>query len=169
VHGEQDETYLAVDVPADIQHDFRTLERPRSWAAVGYSTGAFCAVNLALHHPGRYAAAASLSGYFTALVNGDTGNLYQRDTAARRWNSPLWVVGHDRVDVPLYLVASDGDPQALGAMRSMRQVARHRLPVVSVTLPSGGHNFHVWYAASLAAFPWLGAHLLAPGTTRPTT
>lgn len=169
VHGEQDETYLAVDVPADIQHDFRALEGPRSWAAVGYSTGGFCAVNLALHHPGRYAAAASLSGYFTALVDGDTGNLYQRDTAARRWNSPLWVVGHDRVDVPLYLVASDGDPQALRAMRSMRLAARHRLPVVSATLPSGGHNFHVWYAASLAAFPWLGAHLLASGTTSPTT
>jgi S-formylglutathione hydrolase FrmB len=169
VGGEQDETYLGVDVPADIRHDFRALGTPGSWATVGYSTGGFCAVNIALHHPGRYAAAASLSGYFTALVDGDTGNLYQRDPGARRWNSPLWVVGHQRVDVPLYLVASQGDAQALQAMRSMRHAAGHRLPVVTVTLPSGGHNFHVWYAASLAAFPWLGAHLLTGATTSPST
>jgi hypothetical protein len=42
------------------------------------------------------------------------------------------------------------------------------MPVVAVTLPSGGHNFHVWYAASLEAFPWLGAHLLGAATSSPT-
>jgi S-formylglutathione hydrolase FrmB len=161
VHGEQDETYLAADVPADISRKFRALATPHSWATVGYSTGGFCAVNLALHHPGRYAAAASLSGYFTPVVNGDTGDLYRDDAAAQRRNSPLWLAAHERpgASVPLYLVASEGDGEALQAMRAMRVAAGHRLPVVTVTLPAGGHNFHVWYSASLAAFPWLGGHL----------
>src|SRR6266566_3134791 len=49
--GQRDETYLAVDVPTDIQRQFRALDTPRAWATLGYSTGGFCAVNLALHHP----------------------------------------------------------------------------------------------------------------------
>lgn len=147
VRGQQDETYLAVDVPADIRHDFRALDTPRGWATVGYSTGGFCAVNIALHHPDRYAAAASISGYYSAIVDGTTGDLYRRNAAARRWNSPQWLVTHRRVTVPLYLVASQGDPQAMQAMRTMGRAARNRLPLVTVTLPGGGHNFHVWYAA----------------------
>jgi hypothetical protein len=88
VQGEQDETYLAVDVPADIRRDFRALDTPRGWATLGYSTGGFCAVNIALHHPDRYAAAASLSGYYSAIVDDATGDLYKGNAAARRWNSP---------------------------------------------------------------------------------
>jgi S-formylglutathione hydrolase FrmB len=163
VGGQQDETYLAVDVPADIRREFRALDTPRSWAAAGYSTGGFCAVNIALHHPDRYAAAASLSGYYSAIVDGTTGDLYRGNAAARRWNSPQWLVTHRPVRVPLYLVASRGDHEAMRAMLGMRRAASRRLPLVTVTLPSGGHNFGVWYAASLAAFEWLGARLSREG------
>jgi S-formylglutathione hydrolase FrmB len=159
VGGQRDETYLAVDVPADIEREFRALDIPHGWAAAGYSTGGFCAVNIALHHPDRYAAAASLSGYYNATVAGTTSVLYGGNAAAWRWNSPQWLVGHRRVRVPLYLVASRGDHEAMGAMLGMRRAASRRLPLVTVTLPNGGHNFRVWYAASLAAFDWLGAHL----------
>jgi S-formylglutathione hydrolase FrmB len=162
VQGEQDETYLAVDVPADIRRDFRALDTPRGWATLGYSTGGFCAVNIALHHPDRYAAAASLSGYYSAIVDDATGDLYKGNAAARRWNSPQWLVTHRPVTVPLYLVASRGDLEAMRAMQLMRQAARKRLPLVTVTMPTGGHNFHVWYASSLAAIEWLGARLPTP-------
>ena len=159
VRGQQDETYLAVDVPADLRHGFRALDTPRAWATVGYSTGGFCAVNLALHHPERYAAAASLSGYYSAVVDRQTRDLYKGSAAARRYNSPQWLVAHRRVSLPLYLVASRGDHEAMRSMQIMRFAAEGRLPIVTVTEPSGGHNFHVWYDASLAAFEWLGAHL----------
>ena len=163
VGGQRDETYLAVDVPADIGRDFRALDTPHGWATAGYSTGGFCAVNVALHHPDRYAAAASLSGYYNAVVDGTTGDLYRGSVAAWRWNSPQWLVGHRRVRVPLYLAASRGDHQAMGAMLAMRRASSGRLPLVTLTLPNGGHNFRVWYAASLAAFEWLGAHLQRGG------
>ena len=159
VGGQRDETYLAVDVPAEIGRDFRALNTPRSWATAGYSTGGFCAVNIALHHPDQYAAAASLSGYYNAIVDRTTGDLYKGDVAARRWNSPQWMVTHPGVSVPLYLVASRGDHQAMRAMLAMRRAAPRRFPLVTAIVSSGGHNFRVWYAASLAAFEWLGAHL----------
>jgi S-formylglutathione hydrolase FrmB len=163
VGGQRDETYLAVDVPADIGRAFRALDTPHGWATAGYSTGGFCAVNIALHHPDRYAAAASFSGYYNAIVDGTTGDLYQGNVAARRWNSPQWLVTHRRVHVPLYLAASRGDHQAMGAMLAMRRASSGRLPLVTLTLPNGGHNFRVWYMASLAAFEWLGAHLAQGG------
>ncbi len=162
VGGQRDETYLAVDVPADIQREFRALDTPRTWATLGYSTGGFCAVNIALHYPDRYAAAASMAGYYTAIVDRTTGDLYRGATAVRRWNSPQWVVAHTPTTVALYLVASRGDPQAMWAMAGMRRATHNRWPLITVTLPGGGHNFYVWYTASLAAFRWLGAHLPAP-------
>jgi enterochelin esterase-like enzyme len=162
VGGQQDETYLAVDVPADVRREFRALDTPGSWATLGYSTGGFCAVNLALHHPNRYAAAASLSGYYDAIVDESTGDLYEGNAAARRWNSPQWLVTHRRTTVPLFLAASRGDLEAMRAMQAMRHAAQGRSPLATLTLPTGGHNFRVWYAASLAAFQWLGAHLPHP-------
>jgi len=115
-----------------------------------------------LHHPDRYAAAASLAGYYTAIVDRSTGDLYRGHTGATRWNSPQWEVAHKLTTVALYLVASRGDPQAMWAMARMRRAVDDRSPLVTVTLPVGGHNFHVWYTATPAAFEWLGAHLPAP-------
>ncbi len=115
-----------------------------------------------MHHPERYAAAAALSGYYSAIVDRRTGDLYKGSATARRWNSPQWLVAHRRASLPLYLVASRGDHEAMRAMQIMRFAAEGRLPIVTVTEPSGGHNFHVWYEASLAAFEWLGARFPAP-------
>jgi S-formylglutathione hydrolase FrmB len=161
VGGQRNETYLAVDVPTDIQRQFRVLTTPRSWATLGYSTGGYCAVNLALHHPDRYLAAASLSGYYTPLLGRGTDALYP-NAAARRFNSPRWWVAHTSATTDLYLVASRGDPEAMVAVAGLRHAAHNRWPLVIVTLPAGGHNFDVWYTASLAAFQWLGARLAAP-------
>jgi S-formylglutathione hydrolase FrmB len=162
VGGQRNETYLAVDVPSDIRRQFRALATPRSWATLGYSMGGFCAVNLALHHPDLYGAAASLSGYYSALVDGSTGDLYKGDAAAQRWNSPVWVVAHRPVSTPLYLVASRGDLEAIHDLSAMRRAARKRVPVTGITLASGGHNFHVWSAACFGAVQWLGSHLPGP-------
>lgn len=109
VRGERDETFLAVDVPADVEARFPVVPG-RSFAAFGYSTGGFCAVNLALHPPDRYAAAASLSGYFTAGTAPGTSRLHPGNRTALLRNSPLWWVSHRPATAPpLYLFASIGD------------------------------------------------------------
>ncbi|MGC0416953.1 alpha/beta hydrolase [Embleya sp. AB8] len=162
VRGVQDETYLAVDVPAALAGHFRVLDAPRAWAGLGYSTGGFCAVNLALHHPERYAAAGSLSGYFRAVVDGDTGDLYRGRQDVRRWNSPQWLVTHQPVDTALYLAAGGDDHTAHRDMLDLRRAIGTRADVVAVTLPAGGHNFRVWSTAVPAAFDWLAGKLPAP-------
>jgi S-formylglutathione hydrolase FrmB len=168
IHGPRDETYLAVDVPADMDAGLRVLPG-RSFAALGYSTGGFCAVNLGLRHPDRYVAAASISGYFVAGSDPAVGNPYGRDTALRERNSPLWVVVHGRPDAPPTLVvAPAGDRDAMSDERAfVLAVRRHdpRLVLAAATLPNGGHTFAAWSAALPPSIDWVAPYLprdLAP-------
>lgn len=166
IDGEKDETYLAQDVYDDVVNTFR-VQSGRTWATLGISTGGFCAVNLGLHHPERYAAAASLSGYFTAGEDPNTGRLYGgRGRFSRNANSPLWWVEHRAPAAPpLYLFASAGDPSAAKAADTMLTAVRNhakQLPLEYDRLPSGGHNWGVWSAAFAPAVDWLAQYLPAP-------
>lgn len=167
-HGPRDETYLAVDVPADLEAGLHVLPG-RSFAALGYSTGGFCAVNLGLRHPDRYVAVASISGYFVAATDPAVGNPYGHDTALRDRNSPLWMVTHHRPAAPpMLVVASSGDRDAMTDERSfVLAVQRHdpRLVLGAALVPKGGHSFGTWGAALPAAIDWVSHYLprdLAP-------
>jgi pimeloyl-ACP methyl ester carboxylesterase len=163
-NGPQFETYLATDVPEDVVHTFRLLPG-RSWAAMGVSTGGFCATNLALHHPDRYAAAASLSGYFTAGQDVNTAPLYNTARFGRQLNSPRWWVQHRSPVAPaLYLFASSGDRNAVAEVHAMSETLRRccqTLPSVT-RIGAGGHNWGVWSAAFAPAIDWLAQYLPPP-------
>lgn len=166
IDGEHDETYLTQDVYDDVVNSFR-VQSGRTWATMGVSTGGFCAVNLALHHPERYAAAASLSGYFTAGEDPGTGRLYGgHGKFSRNVNSPLWWVTHrSPVAPPLYLFSSAGDPGAVHAANTMAAaLTKHAkgLPTQDVVLPSGGHNWGVWSFGFAPALDWIAQYLPAP-------
>jgi S-formylglutathione hydrolase FrmB len=159
VGGQRNETYLAVDIPADVGRAFRTATAPGSWATVGFSTGGFCAANLALHHPNLYRAAVSLSGYFTAETDRTTGNLYRGEAAVTEENSPRWWVRHRPVKTALYVFASGGDHDAIREAERFRKVAPPGLDLTTITTQVGGHNATVWNAALPPALDWLGQRL----------
>ena len=60
----QTDTWLAHDLPLWVAHHFRVQPRRTSWAAVGYSYGAWCAASISLRHPDVFGAAVVLLGYF---------------------------------------------------------------------------------------------------------
>ncbi|MCK9898365.1 esterase family protein [Frankia sp. AgB32] len=167
VRGPQFETYLAIDVFDDVVAGFRVLPA-RSWATFGISTGGFCATNIALHHPERYAAAASLSGYFNAAEDPGTSALYLDARFGRRINSPIWWVHYHAPEAPaLYLFASGGDPPAVTEAKAMTEALRRycrALPTTTVITGQGGHNWGVWSAAFAPAVDWLAQYLPAPLT-----
>ena len=165
VDGEQNETYLARDVPADLAAVFRTATAPDSWATLGFSTGGFCAVNIALHNQDRYRAAVSLSGYFTAVTDRTTGDLYHGDEVARRYNSPQWFVSHHLVRPSLYVFASGGDSYAYTRVKPFQEAVPAGTDLTVVTVPAGGHNTLVWNAALPPALDWLAQRLPAPTAT----
>jgi S-formylglutathione hydrolase FrmB len=163
--GEKDETYLAVDVPADVESAFRA-GKGRAFGALGYSEGGFCAANLGLHHPDRYAAIASLSGYFTAAEDHSARRLYGKGLAALNRNSPLWWVRHRAPTGPaMFLMGSTGDPASVQEIQQFRAAAQRsarRLHIVTALVRGGGHNFKTWRRALPAALDFIGSRLPAP-------
>lgn len=165
VAGEQDETYLAVDVPNDVQATFGTLGG-RSLGLLGYSEGGFCAVNLGLHHPDRVAAAASLAGYFKAGSDTGTKALYVGERNALLQNSPVWWARHRSPTAPALLLVSGGDDRVSVAQDRALARTSHRyapkLPVFAVLVPHGAHNFPTFDRALPASLDFLGEHLPGP-------
>lgn len=51
--GPQTETFFAKDLPDAMLAHYRVGKKPGSWGIIGDSTGGYCALKIAMHHPGR--------------------------------------------------------------------------------------------------------------------
>jgi hypothetical protein len=161
--GARFDSYLSGDVRDFVVGRYRARAERAAWGIVGFSTGGFCAANLGLRHPDRYAAAASLSGYFTAITDGTTGDLYKGDAGLRNDNSPLWRLGNRPVPaMSLYLACAADDGRGLAQLRSMAAAGRPPLRITTAVVPSGGHTGAAWQAMTPAALDWLAAQLAGP-------
>ena len=72
----KDETYLTEDVRADVLARYQVSHDPYEWGAAGYSSGGYCAANLALRHRGSFGAAAVINGYFRAADGPEIGRAH---------------------------------------------------------------------------------------------
>lgn len=158
--GPSAETYFAVDVPMQIDATYRVMDT--GWGAVGDSTGGYCATKLAMLDPGRFRAAAEMSGYFFALRDNTTGDLWGGSLVVRQLNDLAWRLRHLPAP-PIHLLEgtspSERGPDGYGeAIRFMRLV-KAPMRVTLMTVPHGGHNIATWSAELPAALSWLTAHL----------
>jgi enterochelin esterase-like enzyme len=170
VHGPQDATYLAIDVPADITRVLRVQPPGRAWGIAGYSEGGFCAANLGLQYGNRFGFAGVLSGYFAPLPNQLTHparlvNPFGRNRRLRHLNSPDWLVVHKPLDQPIpqfWLGAGLGDPADVVAAEEFAQRLQFRQPNVVVRfVPRGGHTGAVWRALLPPMLEWMTPGLAA--------
>ncbi|WP_127501193.1 alpha/beta hydrolase [Actinoplanes solisilvae] len=156
--GPQAETYLTVDVPAYAKAHFRVRPDAAGWGLTGYSAGAFCAINLLLRHPDKYAAAASLSGYAAPGIDIDDGS--QNTT-----NNPLWRLRNlPQPPVALWLGWAGDDLESAHESQELAASARTPLEVTTAVVKRGGHNSTVWRLMEAPAFDWLSARLARPLT-----
>jgi enterochelin esterase-like enzyme len=163
VGGVAMDTFLSTDVPAAVESLFRVRTDAAAWGLIGYSTGGFCAVNLALRHPDRYSAAASLSGYFHAYTDSRTGDLYRGNQTERDLNSPLWRLRNLPVPpLSLFLATATDDKFEYTDLQRLVALRRPPLRVTTVLLAHGGHSTRVWKALEPAAFDWLSSWLAGP-------
>ncbi|RFU41497.1 esterase [Actinomadura logoneensis] len=149
-------TWLTTDVRTAVTRDFRALPDAGAWAAMGYSTGGFCAVKLAEQRPDLFRAAVSLAGYFTPTSPDIT-----RDPNAVRANSPLELLAA-RPPVDLLLGGTRTDRGTAAAIAGM--VARVQPPTKAFTyvLRNGGHLPKVWEGMLPKAFEWLTQRVAGP-------
>lgn len=169
--GPQAETFFAVDVPTQIAATYRVLSS--GWGAIGDSTGGYCAAKLAMLNPATFHAAAEMSGYFYALHDSTTGDLWNGSTVVRDLNDLSWRIRHlppPAIDLLVGTSPDEHGPDGYGpAIRFTRLVAPPmRVSVMSV--PRGGHNIATWAAELPTALTWLTTHLPQPGSsTTPQT
>lgn len=168
-HGEQDETYLAADVPDLVAARLRVLPPGPAWGIAGFSEGGYCAANLALRNYKRYNVAGSLSGYFEPLrtvrvpnpVDPFAGNRKVRDS-----NTPLKVLAAPRGDatVPKFWVMTGGANQSdmVQAQAFVDLVKQYQPRVPFIIVKGGQHNYVPWRQAFPKFFEWATPKLWAP-------
>ena len=165
--GVQDDTYLTADVQGFLAPRFRVQAPGRGWALLGTSTGGYCAVNLALRHPDAYAAAASLSGYYHALTDVTTGDLFH-GAARRQANDPTWRVQHLPLPpVALWLSAGSGEVRELTDLKAFVRDLPAAADLTTVVVPGAGHAFPAWSALLPQALSWASGRLPPPTAPQP--
>jgi enterochelin esterase-like enzyme len=166
VHGPQDATFLALDLPRYLSHALRLQPPGKAWGIAGYSEGGYCAANLALIYRLRYGYSGVLSGYFVPLKDQlpRLVSPFGKNMALRRQNTPF-----DRLitlpvsaKVPLFwLGVGSKDPSAVAAGSRFQQLLLARQPGVQLHMePGGGHTMTTWRALMPPLLEWM-----TPGLT----
>ncbi|MFI9648734.1 alpha/beta hydrolase [Streptomyces sp. NPDC052040] len=161
-HGPQTETFFAKDLPDAVGSHYRVGKKPGSWGIIGDSTGGYCALKLAMHHPQVYAAGAGLSPYYKAPIDPTTGDLFRGDKNLRNEADLMWYIKHRPAPDTSLLVTSSrhGEPDYPATLKFMQAVeARKPTRISSIILDSGGHNFNTWRREIPAALQWLSGRL----------
>lgn len=146
---ERFEEYVAREVPAFIDQNFRTLSYREARYVAGLSMGGYGALKLGLKYPGRF----SLAGSFSAapLVAGDTSSPTLRDvfgpagSAARAENDLLALVRDARGTEASYFYVDCGtaDPLLPGNRTFVQAMAARPLAYEYHEVP-GAHTWEFW-------------------------
>jgi len=161
--GPQALTFFAQDVPSATAATFRV--KPTGWGAIGDSTGGYCAAKLAMTQSNVFTAAVALSGYFHALQDNTTGDLWANSTVLRNLNDLQWRLTHlPPPPIWLLLTTAPDERGPLGYAETRRflraaRTARGALRVDTLILSHGGHNMRTWSAELPQALSWLSSRL----------
>jgi enterochelin esterase-like enzyme len=168
VRGPQDLTYLALDVPQAISRLLRVQQPGNGWGVAGFSEGGFCAVNMALRYRYRYGFAASMSGYFSPMLNRLVNpnrlvDPFGGNQQLRAENTPIDEV---RALAPgallpsFWLGAGQGDQADVNGAEYFAQLLQvHQASVPVDITPGGGHTMGTWHAEVPAMLAWMTSGL----------
>jgi enterochelin esterase-like enzyme len=162
--GVNDETYVTKDVRADVIAHYRVSKDSYEWGLAGYSSGGYCAANIALQHPGSYGAAAIINGYFRAS-DGPAASVLNHSGPLEAANSPLYLAERLSLNaspLPAFWVAAgthdvtDYQPATVftQAVRRVEQVPFIKFPA--------GDTANAWSAALPLALIWLWQQISSP-------
>jgi enterochelin esterase-like enzyme len=162
VGGQQDMTYLGIDVPEYVSTHLARVQPPGlAWGLAGYSEGGYCAVNMALQPmlSRRYGAAGVLSGYFAPydnFIGGKNVNPFGHNEKLRLQNTPDYEVTHLSWLIPEFWIgAGTGDKQDMdGATFFWNELSIHQAGVPLKFQP-GGHTMAVWRSQVSPMLEWM--------------
>ncbi|MEV8036794.1 alpha/beta hydrolase [Streptomyces sp. NPDC002742] len=160
--GPQTESFFAKDLPDAVSAHYRVGGKPGSWGVIGDSTGGYCALKLAVHHPGVYAAGAGLSPYYKAPIDRTTGDLFHGDKALRNAADLRWYLKNKPApDTSLLVTSSKVGEANYRSTLGFIDLVKSREPtrISSIILDSGGHNFNTWRREIPGTLQWISGRL----------
>ncbi|MEU8779673.1 alpha/beta hydrolase-fold protein [Streptomyces sp. NPDC048606] len=161
-NGPQTETFFAQDLPQAIQSTFRVGDKPQNMGFIGNSTGGYCALKIAAHHPQVFGAAAGLSAYYDAADDATTGDLFHGDDKLKKRANILASMEGKKPAGTSFLVTSSekGEPNLVDTKKFIKLV-KGPDRVSSIILESGGHNFNTWRREIPPMLVWMSGRIQA--------
>ncbi|QKW33635.1 esterase [Actinomadura sp. NAK00032] len=160
--GPQTATFFAQDVPEAVRGAYRVAGGRDGWGAFGLSTGGYCSLKLAMRHSDVLSKAAALSGYYGAIKDITTGDLYGGSQAVRNENDLFWRLRH-RPPPPISVLVTTSRVGEKNRDETQRFLSLVRPPMraSSLVLDSGGHNFQTWKRVLPQVLRWMSRGLTA--------
>ena len=160
-----DETYLTRDVRSYVLEHYRASTDSFEWGASGYSSGGYCAANLALRNPKSFGAAAIINGYFLA-TDGPAASALKHSQPLEAQNSPLYLAENLNANsspVPAFWVAAGTNDKQDYKPAGLFAAALDRIQQVPfVTLHNVADTANGWDPALPGALTWLWQQVAPP-------
>ncbi len=147
----QVETWLTADMKSFAQK-FIGID-DRKWTSFGYSTGGWCAAELAIRHTAQYGQAISLAGYFTPSFSAGV-NKRERKVLLDDYDLAK-IVKSQTLNPNLLIMFSKSDKFSYSSMNKFIEKVGNSIPVKLIEIPHGGHNIKVWQPFVRTGFQWL--------------
>jgi len=158
--GPQTATFFTQDMPEAVRSAYRVSGDRKGWGVFGLSTGGYCSLKLAMRHSDVFSKAASLSGYYGAIKDITTGDLYGGSQAVRNENDLFWRLRH-RPQPPISVLVTTSQVGEKNKDETQRFLSLVKPPMraSSLVLDSGGHNFQTWKRILPQVLRWMSQGL----------
>jgi S-formylglutathione hydrolase FrmB len=162
-HGHRYWDYVSEELPTIVSDFFRVSTRPEDTFVAGLSMGGYGAMKLALTHPDRFAAVASLSGALDIHHLGASALEYQEinrkvfGAAGPGEADDLFALlrGADTSLLPPMHVSCGTEDELLDASRRFAAVATDLGADLTLDLRPGEHTWSLWDAVIEDVIAWL--------------
>jgi putative tributyrin esterase len=170
-HGARYWTFLSEELPSVVESFFRVSRRREDTFVAGLSMGGYGAFKLALRHPSRFGAAASLSG---VLDLGDRIRTMTSEIDPLMWRRVFGDLPFDGSDndllalldevtdpPPLFQWCGTEDPLYEGNVRFRDACAKRDIPLTS-RFSAGAHDWADWDDKIRDVLAWLPLPSVTP-------
>ncbi|HVV12580.1 alpha/beta hydrolase [Amycolatopsis sp.] len=162
VGGPADDTFLSADVRGWALRELHVRADREGWAIAGWSSGGYCALNLASRHPQWYSVAASMSGYDKTPQDVETGDLFRGRADIQHANDVSATLREHPSPVRMLVTADAAAADEVAALGRLRAAAAPPEELTTWVLPASGHNLNAVRSDLPPVLGWLDTQLGNP-------
>ena len=164
--GAHVETWITADMKT-FMLKFMGIDN-RLWSSFGYSTGGWCAAEVAVLHQEQYSHGVSLAGYFHPLLPFGLSKR-EKNYLSNHYNLISHLIAGPR-NTKIMVIASVKDRFANSSAQQFMKAALPLIPIKYIPIPTGGHNIGVWKPFVASGFLWISGtnDSITPASPAPT-